>query len=129
MDWGPISEWAAAVAELLAVSVALFLPYYTEHRKEKRKIRNLRVAINHLSQQALAGEKDAVVTLEIFLNVSFLTTSSTEAEQLIVAGRLILDSIKALPDKHMESYSAAVQKINKLVAAVNTPKHHTFTKR
>jgi hypothetical protein len=37
MDWGPISEWAAAVAELLAVSVALFLPYYTEHRKEKKK--------------------------------------------------------------------------------------------
>lgn len=36
MDWGPISEWAAAVAELLAVSVALFLPYYTEHRKEKK---------------------------------------------------------------------------------------------
>jgi hypothetical protein len=69
------------------------------------------------------------VTLEIFLNVSFLTTSSTEAEQLIVAGRLILDSIKALPDKHMESYSAAVQKINKLVAAVNTAKHRTFTKR
>jgi hypothetical protein len=61
--------------------------------------------------------------------VSFLTTSSAEAERLIVAGRLILDSIKALPDKQAENYSTAVQQINKLVAAINTPKHRSKANR
>lgn len=32
MEIGPLSEWVGALAEFIAVTVALFLPYYTARK-------------------------------------------------------------------------------------------------
>jgi putative effector of murein hydrolase len=45
MAIGTVSEWVAGISQFLAVCVALFLPYYNQHKKLKRRTRNLRVII------------------------------------------------------------------------------------
>ncbi|KRM12590.1 hypothetical protein ABTQ33_00305 [Paucilactobacillus suebicus] len=116
MEWGPISEWVAAISEFLAVCVALFLPYYNERREQKRKLRNLRITIKRMGEQAIEGDRISSKTLDLVLMISFLNTSSSENEDLIMAGRKIIDLIKHLPEDHQDStYATQVEQIKALM--------------
>ncbi|GEO68890.1 hypothetical protein [Levilactobacillus acidifarinae] len=103
MEIGPISEWVAAIAEILAVVVALFLPYYTAYKAKKHQQRNLRVVLQKLVQAALADEPDSVKTLDIFLKISFLGNTDPANDNLLLVGNQALAILKdpavAGPDK------------------------------
>ncbi|GAF41472.1 hypothetical protein FC83_GL002775 [Agrilactobacillus composti DSM 18527 = JCM 14202] len=118
MAIGTVSEWVAGISQFLAVCVALFLPYYNQHKKLKRRTRNLRVIIKQLGKEALAGEKKAIPTLEIYLTVSFLEDTNADMERLLVQGRVILETLKQLPDQDTADYPAAAAHVKHLLAQV-----------
>ncbi|WP_367377477.1 hypothetical protein [Enterococcus gilvus] len=39
MEMGSLAEWVTGISELLAVCVALFLPYFRSKKKEDRNIK------------------------------------------------------------------------------------------
>lgn len=94
MEIGPISEWVAAIAEILAVVVALFLPYYTAYKTKKHQQRNLRLVLQKLVQAAVADEPDSVKTLDIFLKISFLGNSDPANDNLLLVGNQVLALLK-----------------------------------
>ncbi|SMS14923.1 hypothetical protein [Levilactobacillus zymae] len=94
MEIGPISEWVAAIAEILAVVVALFLPYYTAYKAKKHQQRNLRLVLQKLVQAAVADEPDSVKTLDIFLKISFLGNSDPANDNLLLVGNQVLALLK-----------------------------------
>lgn len=90
MEIGPLSEWVTAVAEILAVCTALFLPYLNQARSARRRQRKFNRTITHLTEAILTGDNDAKRQLEMFLNVSFLSSTSAKEEDSIQVGFEIL---------------------------------------
>lgn len=86
LEMGPLADWAEATAELLAVCVALFLPYYTDYQKKKHQRRNLKIVLQELVQAALEQRPDSVKTLDIFIKVSFLGNRDSANDELLMVG-------------------------------------------
>jgi hypothetical protein len=93
MEIGPLAEWVAGIAELLAVCVALFLPMYNEHKKLQRKIRNLKGTIHRFGQEALDGDHYALHVLDTYLMISYLGNTNGNFETLISQGQVLVDAI------------------------------------
>lgn len=94
MEIGPLSEWVAAAAELLAVGVALFLPYYTARQARKHRQRGLRLLLQHLVQAAVDQEPDSIRSLDLFLKITFLGNNDPNNDQLLLVGNQILDVLR-----------------------------------
>ncbi|WP_056987017.1 hypothetical protein [Secundilactobacillus paracollinoides] len=118
MEWGTISEWVAAISEFLAVCVALFLPYMNERREQKRKLRNLRISIKNMGEEAIAGDKVALRTLDMVLIISFLNSTGAANEKVAVTGRKIIELIKALPAQDSADYPEKIAEVRALIDAV-----------
>jgi hypothetical protein len=93
MEIGPLSEWVAAAAEICAVCVALFLPYYQEHKKAVLRKRNFILVLKRLSLEA-SNNIDSLRDLELFLKISYLTVSNAEGNQDLMVGLKIVHVIK-----------------------------------
>ncbi|MDG4984175.1 hypothetical protein OGZ51_08460 [Lactococcus lactis] len=91
MEIGPLSEWITAIAEVGAVSIALFLPYFNANKEKKLKSRNLRLGIKRLTKQALMSDEEAIRKLDLFLTISFMNNSNPNDEEVFNIGREILD--------------------------------------
>ncbi|WP_152668261.1 hypothetical protein [Lactiplantibacillus herbarum] len=72
MEIGPLSEWVAAAAEILAVSVALFLPYYNQRQERLHRLKRFKKiveqSINVVSQNNLSNLDD----FQSFIKISSL---------------------------------------------------------
>ena len=109
---GPLSEWVSAFAEILAVCVALFLPYYTAHRASKARQKKFAASIAHLTEVAETGDETARKELTGFFNVRFLISNNSKEQELITTGMEILrllDSPITQADK---------EEINRLLASI-----------
>jgi len=95
MEIGALAEWVAGVAELLAVSVALFLPYYTANKTKKHQQRNLRLVLQKLVGGYFSQEPDSIKTLDIFLKVSFLGNTDPANDELFLVGNEVLSLLKS----------------------------------
>ncbi|MFD1431010.1 hypothetical protein [Lacticaseibacillus mingshuiensis] len=118
MEIGPLSEWVAGIAELLAVCVALFLPYYNERKKLRRKTRNLRVSLVKWGKQALDGDAYALRVLDMYLMISYMGNMNADFELLVSKGRALTDAIKALPAATDPAYQAQRTAIEAQLAAL-----------
>lgn len=94
MEIGPLSEWVAAFAEISAVVVALFLPYYNSYKEKMHNRRNLRLVLKSMVESALAKEEGSLPTLEIFLKITLLKNTDPAMDGLILVGNQILDILK-----------------------------------
>lgn len=57
MELGSLAEWVTGISELLAVSVALFLPYFSE-KKKKKKISDKLIVVTHNMVLRVLQEKE-----------------------------------------------------------------------
>ncbi len=88
---GPLSEWVSAIAEILAVCVALFLPYLTAYRASKSRRKKFVTSIAHLTGEALDGNDRSRKELSSFLNVGFLISNNDKEQDVIRTGMQILN--------------------------------------
>ncbi|MFC6275377.1 hypothetical protein ACFQET_07600 [Levilactobacillus tangyuanensis] len=93
MELGPLSEWIGALAEFLAVGVALFLPYWTTHRMANQRRTKFKTVILRYGHAALAGDLTATKDLEIFLKVAFLVDTDDHCQSAISTGFAILNEL------------------------------------
>ncbi|MDF7638107.1 hypothetical protein PT285_01470 [Lactobacillus sp. ESL0791] len=70
MEIGSLSEWVTAAAEIAAVCVALFLPYYEKRQEKKKRTRNLKLVLRSLVNAAL--ETGSTSNLKSYLKISYL---------------------------------------------------------
>lgn len=89
MEIGPLSEWVAAVAELLAVCVALFLPYINNLRASKRRQAKFRKTIATLAQGALHHDEMAQKQLQRFVMTAFFISSNLKEQDIVETGMQI----------------------------------------
>ncbi|RRK11501.1 hypothetical protein D1831_02075 [Lactiplantibacillus garii] len=59
MEIGPLSEWVGALAELIAVAVALFLPYYNERKALHQRLRRYKHIVEQTLNTAAANQLTA----------------------------------------------------------------------
>lgn len=91
MESGPLSEWVAAFAELAAVVVALFLPYYNAYKEKKHTERYLRLVLKTMVTAALNGEPDSIKTLDLFLKITLLKNTDSANDKLLLVGNQIVE--------------------------------------
>lgn len=80
MSIGPLSEWVTALAEIVAVCVALFLPVYDKKQEKRKKTRNMKAIFRFLIKKALE-EKDTS-NLESYFKISYLIIDSNDDKQI-----------------------------------------------
>lgn len=111
MEWGPLSEWVTASAEIAAVIVALFLPYYDEHRKSKLRTRNLKLFLYKLVHDILTKRNpEQIKNLESFLKLGYLIDDNSNDEIIFVVGNQILLELNSDQDEKITN-----QKVKKLL--------------
>lgn len=117
MEIGALADWAEAGAELLAVCVALFMPYYTAYKAKKHRQRNLQVVLQRLVQAVLEGQPDSLKTLDIFLKISFLSNEDANNDELLLTGNQVV----ALYADQTLSAAARQARVIQLMAQVQLP--------
>ncbi|MCO6544201.1 MAG: hypothetical protein J6584_09595 [Lactobacillus sp.] len=96
MEIGPISEWVTAIAEVLAVVVALFLPYYEEQRKKRLRNRNLKLLLKRLTEDAMKKrDSEKLKNLESFLKLGYWIDYDGNDEAIYMIANQILLELKS----------------------------------
>ncbi|MDF7672774.1 hypothetical protein PT281_05765 [Lactobacillus sp. ESL0701] len=93
MELGSISEWVTAFAEIAAVCVALFLPYYEKRQERNKRSRNLRLIFKSFIKDAL--EEDNAKKLESYFKISYLINDNENDAQVF---SLVQQAIKIIND-------------------------------
>ncbi|MDF7669152.1 hypothetical protein [Lactobacillus sp. ESL0703] len=93
MELGSISEWVTAFAEIAAVCVALFLPYYEKRQERNKRSRNLRLIFKGFIKDAL--EENSTKKLESYYKISYLVNDNENDEQVF---SLVQQAIKIIND-------------------------------
>jgi len=109
MEIGPLSEWVAAAAEILAVSVALFLPYYNQRQERLHRLKRFKKiveqSINVISQNNLSGLDD----FRSFIKISSLL----EVDEQLLAVLQVGDELISMVDRQT---TLSAQQINDVLA-------------
>ncbi|GEO77816.1 hypothetical protein FD29_GL000399 [Companilactobacillus mindensis DSM 14500] len=97
MELGSLAEWVEGLGELLAVSVALFLPYYQQHKQTKEKNQRAKQVIigstnTLLSQNEVAGTA-SYRELAGFVSIYMVLVTNDKAGEIITLGSDIIDII------------------------------------
>ncbi|WEV51302.1 hypothetical protein OZX69_00850 [Lactobacillus sp. ESL0731] len=108
MELGSISGWVTAFAEIAAVCVALFLPYYENNQERNKRSRNLRLIFKAFIKDAL--EEDDTKKLESYFKISYLINDNEDDEQIF---SLIQQAIMVINDHQItaEQKEKEVQEI------------------
>lgn len=97
MELGSLAEWVEGLGELLAVSVALFLPYYQQHKQTKEKNQRAKQVIMGTTQALLTQSQIAGSTnfkeLEGFVTIYAVLATNNKSAEIIEFGSDILDII------------------------------------
>jgi len=97
MEIGSLAEWVEGCGELLAVSVALFLPYYQQRKANREK--------NQRAKQVIIGTASALLNqgkiqnsinykeLQQFISIYSVLATNSKIITIIELGDDILDTI------------------------------------
>lgn len=94
MEIGPLSEWVTAVAEILAVSVALFMPHFSDRKKNRLKNLKFKKIIRSYTNQAIKGNLDAIKELDTFLKIAFIMANTQDDQVILAIGQEISGLLK-----------------------------------
>lgn len=89
MKLGPISEWVTAIAEILAVCVALFLPLLNTHHENKKRQIKFKFTVRRLTSEALKGHSEAIRELKSFVNIGFFICDNDKDTEILVTAAKI----------------------------------------
>ncbi|RMC25742.1 MULTISPECIES: hypothetical protein [unclassified Lactobacillus] len=108
MEIGPLSEWVTACAEIAAVCVALFLPYFDKMRAKRKKTRNMKIMLKTIINNALKDNN--VTVLESFLKISYLASDDEDDKQIFSIAEHAIEVIKD-DELSQEQKSTAIKQI------------------
>ncbi|GEO62899.1 hypothetical protein [Companilactobacillus nantensis] len=97
MEIGSLAEWVEGLGELLAVSVALFLPYYQQRQENKKKNQRAKQVIistaGTLLDQTEIQKSPNFVELQQFVSIYAVLSTNSKTINIIELGDNILDTI------------------------------------
>ncbi|APU71552.1 hypothetical protein LCR01_05660 [Companilactobacillus crustorum] len=97
MEIGSLAEWVEGFGELLAVSVALFLPYYQQRQDNKKKNQRAKQVITSTAKDLLNLDKiqNSTDYLELrnFVAIYRVLSTNDKVLKIIEVGSNILDII------------------------------------
>ncbi|WP_156097121.1 hypothetical protein [Bifidobacterium bombi] len=89
MEIGTLAEWATAIAETLAVLVALFLPYKERRKSERKATRNFKLTLYAAVVRCL--EEKNMDTVRTIVSISRLTEAGTRNKADLDTAQQILN--------------------------------------
>ncbi|CAM3181907.1 hypothetical protein SAMN04487792_1468 [Lactobacillus bombicola] len=92
MEIGPLSEWVTAIAEIAAVCVALFLPYFEKVREKRKNNRNMKLIFKKLIEGSLRDNNTK--SLESYFKIAYLASDDENDQQLLSVVRHAIEIIK-----------------------------------
>ncbi|RHW55155.1 hypothetical protein [Lactobacillus bombicola] len=98
MEIGPLSEWVTAIAEIAAVCVALFLPYFEKVREKQKRTRNMKLIFKKLIENAL--KENNALNLESYFKIAYLASDSEEDKEVL---SIIQHAVEIIKDDKMSS--------------------------
>lgn len=97
MEIGSLAEWVEGGAEILAVSVALFLPYFQERRQNRAKNQRAKQVIISTAEQLLRDtniNSDKILSeLQGFVQVYSMLATNNKTIDIIAQGSAIIDVV------------------------------------
>lgn len=97
MEIGSLAEWVEGLGELLAVSVALFLPYYQQRQENKKKNQRAKQVIistaGTLLDQTEIQKSPNFVELQQFVSIYAVLSTNSKTINIVELGDNILDTI------------------------------------
>lgn len=97
MEIGSLAEWVESFAEILAVSVALFLPYYQKRKANKEKNQQAKQIIiktsNKLLPQTKIQESLQFEELTKFVSIYLVLATNDTTVKIIQLGDTIINVI------------------------------------
>ncbi|ETY73677.1 hypothetical protein [Lactiplantibacillus fabifermentans] len=94
MEIGPLSEWIAAFAEIIAVIVALFLPYVTARRERGKRLQRFKKivsqSLNKAEQNQLNQDFD---DFRAFIRISSLLETDETLLAVLQVGQEIVNVV------------------------------------
>lgn len=97
MEIGSLAEWVEGGAEILAVSVALFLPYFQERRQNRAKNQRAKQVIISTAEQLLRDtniKSDKILSeLQGFVQVYSMLATNDKTIDIIAQGSAIIDVV------------------------------------
>lgn len=121
MEIGSLAEWIESFAEILAVSVALFLPYYQKRKANKEKNQQAKQIIvrtaNKLLQQTNIQESIQFEELTKFISIYLVLATNDTTVTIIQLGDAILNVIGTsdqLEDEQQSQITKLIDDLNKI---------------
>lgn len=97
MEIGSLAEWVEGLGELLAVSVALFLPYYQQRQENNKKNQRAKQVIistsGALLNQTEIQKSPNYAELQQFVSIYAVLSTNSKTVQIIELGDEIIDTI------------------------------------
>lgn len=122
MELGSLAEWVEGFGELLAVSVALFLPYYQQHKQTREKNQRAKQVIIGSTKALLKQEQVAGTTnfkeLAGFVSIYTVLATNAKAGEIITLGSDIIDII----DNQVHLTPKQIEQINSKLQVLDTIK-------
>ncbi|MFC6324228.1 hypothetical protein [Companilactobacillus baiquanensis] len=97
MEIGSLAEWVAGIAETLAVTVALFLPYYQKRKSDQNSNQRAKQIIatttTHLLHQNNIQDNNSYLELKRFVEIYSVLATNERTIRIISQGDFILSII------------------------------------
>lgn len=118
MEIGSLAEWVESFAEILAVSIALFLPYYQKRKANKEKNQQAKQIIiktsNKLLHQTKIQESLQFEELTKFVSIYLVLATNDTTVTIIQLGDAILNAIGTSDQLSAEQQSQVTKLIDDL---------------
>ena len=97
MEIGSLAEWVAGIAEALAVTVALFLPYYQKRKADKNSNQRAKQVITRTANKMIK-ENDVqtggnFIELKRFIEIYSVLATSDKTVEIITYGESIMEIV------------------------------------
>jgi hypothetical protein len=121
MEIGSLAEWVAGIAEALAVTVALFLPYYQKRKADKNSNQRAKQVITRTANKMIK-ENDVqtggnFIELKRFIEIYSVLATSDKTVEIITYGDSILEIVgdsNQLDDKQIADIKQLLKKLDEV---------------
>ncbi|WP_338208766.1 hypothetical protein [Lactiplantibacillus paraxiangfangensis] len=94
MEIGPLSEWVGALAEFIAVAVALFLPYYTARKTRRQRLRRYQHIVDQSLKLAAANQlTEDFRDFQSFVKITLQLDMDDTAVEILEVGQSLVITV------------------------------------
>ena len=120
MEYGSLAEWVESIAEVLAVSVALFLPYFQERRKNKAKNQRAKQVVlqtvRGLMHQENIQSSNVLIELKGFVEIYSMLATNEKIMDILAFGSAalqVIDKNDSLNDQQQAQLQTIIDGLEK----------------